>query len=137
TPSDLVVWLPQERIAASGDLLVWPVPLVGDKQSNVVEWPQTLDRLAALSPRLYVPGHGPVMQNSGYLRQMGGFFASVTKQVREGIERGETLPQMTASLKFEPEKAGFCGGSKLREVLFEEYVRRPSIAAAHRLHNQN
>lgn len=137
TPSDLVVWLPKEQIAASGDLLVWPVPLVGDKQSNVVEWPTTLDRLAALSPRLILPGHGPVMHNTGYLRQMSAFFTTVTDEVRAGMARGETLQQMTASLKFEEEKAGFCGNSKLREVLFEEYVRRPSIAAAHRLLAEN
>ncbi|HEX4858758.1 MAG TPA: MBL fold metallo-hydrolase, partial [Usitatibacteraceae bacterium] len=29
TASDLVVWLPEERIAVTGDLVVWPIPLFG------------------------------------------------------------------------------------------------------------
>jgi glyoxylase-like metal-dependent hydrolase (beta-lactamase superfamily II) len=38
TSGDLVVHLPDEGIVAAGDLIVWPVPLVGGDQSYVGDW---------------------------------------------------------------------------------------------------
>ena len=63
TAADLVVHLPQERIVITGDLVVWPVPLVGDPQSRVSEWSATLDAIRALKPAAIVPGHGPVLRD--------------------------------------------------------------------------
>jgi glyoxylase-like metal-dependent hydrolase (beta-lactamase superfamily II) len=58
TLSDAVLWLPEERILFTADLVVHGHPWIGDGDPGA--WPGILDRLAALGPETIVPGHGPV-----------------------------------------------------------------------------
>jgi len=58
TPGDTLVWLPQQRVAFSGDVvyigrMVGVIPV-----SSSANWLQAFDRLAALQPKVIVPGHG-------------------------------------------------------------------------------
>ncbi len=58
TPEDLAVWLPQQRVLITGDLVFrGRVPFVGQADSR--RWVDALDRLIALKPQIIVPGHGP------------------------------------------------------------------------------
>jgi glyoxylase-like metal-dependent hydrolase (beta-lactamase superfamily II) len=58
TLSDAFLWLPEERILFSADLVV-----VGDHpwicDGDPIAWPGILERMAALRPDSGVPGHGP------------------------------------------------------------------------------
>ncbi|MBN9180666.1 MBL fold metallo-hydrolase [Microbacterium sp.] len=59
TRGDAYVWLPDERILFTGDLVFnggTPFALSGSPSG----WLETLDELAALQPTTIVPGHGPV-----------------------------------------------------------------------------
>ena len=50
TKGDTVVWLPQEKILFSGDLVEFDAtPYTGD--AYLADWPATLDAIAALEPR--------------------------------------------------------------------------------------
>src|SRR5260370_132835 len=54
TKGDTVVWLPQERALLSGDLVEFDAtPYAGDAYFQ--DWPQTLDKIAALKPKALVP----------------------------------------------------------------------------------
>ncbi|MGE4257510.1 MAG: MBL fold metallo-hydrolase [Xanthobacteraceae bacterium] len=60
TPGDLVVWLPDSRIAFAGDIVfaermlgLLPLPI-----SSSRDWIEAFDALAALDPAMVVPGHG-------------------------------------------------------------------------------
>lgn len=134
TPSDLVVWLPKERIVAVGDLVVWPVPLVGDLQSDVLAWPKTLANVRALKPKALLPGHGPVLRDNSYLERMESFFASASGAVRK--LKPATVEEAQKVILMEAERKDFCGESKVRLTLFEEYARKPSLASAFRLLNK-
>jgi cyclase len=81
TAGDLVVHLPKERIVIAGDLVVWPVPLVGNPQSAIGDWTSTLQKLQELQPALIVPGHGPVMHDDSYIKMLVRLFTSVKRQV--------------------------------------------------------
>ena len=70
TSGDLVVHLPKERVVIAGDLVAWPVPYVGSPQSHPGDWSATLEKLIALKPRAIVPGHGPVLTDDGYVKQI-------------------------------------------------------------------
>ena len=49
TKGDTVVWLPQEKILFSGDLVEYDAtPYTGD--AYLTDWPATLDAIAALQP---------------------------------------------------------------------------------------
>jgi glyoxylase-like metal-dependent hydrolase (beta-lactamase superfamily II) len=57
TRGDTIVWLPGDRILFSGDLVEsGATPYCGDAQ--LLNWPNTLDRLAQLKPAALVPGRG-------------------------------------------------------------------------------
>jgi cyclase len=59
TRGDLVVHLPKEGIVIAGDLVIWPVPYIGNPQSHPGDWSSTLEKLMALNATTVVPGHGP------------------------------------------------------------------------------
>ena len=56
TAGDLVVWLPKERILATGDMLQPNLPYLGD--GFIQQWATALDSLKALAPAVILPGHG-------------------------------------------------------------------------------
>src|SRR5437762_7382431 len=60
TKGDTVVWLPQQKIMLSGDLVEYDAtPYAGDAYFK--DWPTTLDAVAALKPEKLVPGRGPAL----------------------------------------------------------------------------
>ncbi len=60
TKGDTVVWLPQQKVLFSGDLVEYDAACYcGDVQLE--QWPATLDALAALQPEKLVPGRGPAL----------------------------------------------------------------------------
>jgi cyclase len=132
TAGDIVVHLPREGIVITGDLVVWPVPLVGGDQSHVGAWGATLEKLRALKPSVIVPGHGPVMRDDSYVKLVASLFASVKQQTEAAVARGETLEQARKSVSLDEYRRQFAGDSTVRKVLFDIYVARPAIAAAFR-----
>ncbi|MFM7176138.1 MAG: MBL fold metallo-hydrolase [Bacteroidota bacterium] len=59
TPSDAVLWLPNEKILFAGDLLfveTQPWMLDGDPEN----WLRILNRISDMQPETIIPGHGPV-----------------------------------------------------------------------------
>jgi glyoxylase-like metal-dependent hydrolase (beta-lactamase superfamily II) len=79
TGGDVVAWLPAERILVAGDLVDHPVPYAFAGYPG--EWIGTLERLAALDPRLVVPGHGEVLRGKGYIEQVAELLRSLKLQV--------------------------------------------------------
>ncbi len=132
TAGDTVVHLPREGVVVTGDLVVWPVPLVGDDQSHVGDWSATISRLRALGAKTIVPGHGPVMRDDSYLKLLEDLFASVKRQTDASAARGETLEQARKSVNLEEFRKAFAGDSPVRKFLFDIYVKGPSVAAAFR-----
>jgi len=59
TNNDLIVFLPEEKILFSGDLVVsGRLPYVQSADADPLGWEQILNRLAALGVARIVPGHG-------------------------------------------------------------------------------
>lgn len=132
TAGDLVVWLPKERILACGDLVVWPVPLIGGDQSHVAEWADTLARARALAPVAVVPGHGKVLRDTAYLELMERFMRTALDEARAAIARGETAEAAGKSAKLEAFRRPFAGDSRALGFLFEVYAVGPAVAAVYR-----
>lgn len=131
TSGDLVVHLPMEGIVIAGDMVVAPVPYVGSPQSHPADWSTALDKLAALKPRLVVPGHGPVLQGDAHVRRLSALFASVAQQVGEAVKRGETAEQAAKSVKLDDFEREFAGSSRMLKLIFNAYVRGPAVQAAY------
>lgn len=65
TPGDMIVWLADSRIAFTGDIVYHDRLLGVIDVSDTRNWLESFDTLAALEPRIVVPGHG----RPGPLRQ--------------------------------------------------------------------
>ena len=131
TGGDLVVWLPDERIALTGDLIVYPVPLVGST-SYPLEYGVTLEKLLALKAKTWIPSHGPVMHDDTYIRSMKDLMNSIKQQTEASAKRSETLEQMRKSVDLEGFRKVFAGDSQHKSLLFKNYVTLPAVAAAYK-----
>lgn len=130
TAGDLVVNLPAEHIAITGDLVVSPIPLIGDPQSHIADWAASLKALRALHASAYVPGHGPVLRDDSYLALMEELMTFVATKVGEAVSRGETLEQARKDVDLKDLRRRFAGDSKWKGFIFDNYVTGPSIDAA-------
>ncbi len=94
TKGDTVVWLPEERVLYSGDLVEYAAtPYAGDAYYR--DWPATLDALAALQPQKLVPGRGDALQTAAQVAEgLSGTRAFVSQMfaaVEQGAKAGRDL----------------------------------------------
>ena len=94
TKGDTIVWLPQQKILFSGDLVEFDAtPYAGDAYFS--DWPQTLDNLTAMKPLALVPGRGaalttPEMVQAG-LAGTRAFVSDLYASVKAGAAAGKDL----------------------------------------------
>ena len=100
TKGDIVVWLPEEKILFSGDLVEYgATPYTGD--AYLSDWPQTLANLRQLGAEKLVPGRGDALKTpetveaaiagtQDFLTQM---FDSVKQARAAGKDLGDTYTQ--------------------------------------------
>lgn len=129
TGADLVVRLPKENIVISGDLTVFPIPLIGST-SYPLEYGATLENLLKLKAKTIIPSHGNVMRDASYIKLMIRLLASIKSQCEASFAKGETLEQMRKSVNLEEFKKIFAGDSQHKRFIFENYVFLPATAAA-------
>jgi glyoxylase-like metal-dependent hydrolase (beta-lactamase superfamily II) len=130
TSGDIVVYLPREGIVVAGDLVISPVPYVGNPQSHPADWSATLEKLMALPHKTIIPGHGPVLRDDEYVRLMARLFKSIGVQVETSVARGEDLEQTRRIVDLAEFEKLFAGESKMRKSIFRAYVVGPAVAAA-------
>ena len=130
TSGDLVVYLPKEQVVITGDLVVWPVPYVGSPQSHPGEWSAALQQILALHAKRIVPGHGSVLTDDSQVKAMSQLFASIDEQVRVAVKRGENLEQARKSVNLDSFRESFAGNSRMRKLIFRNYVEGPAVEAA-------
>jgi glyoxylase-like metal-dependent hydrolase (beta-lactamase superfamily II) len=103
TKGDTVVWLPQDKVLFSGDLVEFDAtPYAGD--AYLTDWPATLDAIAALEPEKLVPGRGAALKDAA--------------QVKAGLDG--TRAFVTAM--FDAVKSGVAAGKDLRAIYHDTYA---------------
>jgi len=100
TRGDLVIHLPAERIAISGDMAITPVPFAFFSSPRL--WVQTLSRLAAIDAATIVPGHGPPQADRRFIGDLQSMLTSVIDQVDAGIKAGLDLEALKKSVTLVP-----------------------------------
>ena len=104
TKGDTIVWLPQDRILFSGDLVEFDAtPYAGDAYFS--DWPATLDALAAMQPAKLVPGRGAALQTpaavANGLAGTRSFVAELYAAVKRGAAAGKDLKAIYAEVASE------------------------------------
>ena len=95
------VWLPERRVLASGDFVIWMFPNAGNPrkvQRYAPDWAVALRRMQSLQPEVLIPGHGPVVFGAARAAQMLNDGAAVlehlTRQALALMNQGRTLDEI-------------------------------------------
>lgn len=103
TLGDTVVYLPDERVLFTGDLLFKDAhPLIW--QGPVSNWVRACHILLDLDVETVVPGHGPLTDLSG-IRETLGYLEWLTDEARERYEAGFTVEQAAREISHEAYRA--------------------------------
>jgi cyclase len=86
TNGDTVVFLPREKIAATGDLMESQIAYMGDAQFD--EWITTLDALKKLDFQTDLPGHGAPFKDKSLITAFQGYLRDLVKQVADLRKQG-------------------------------------------------
>jgi glyoxylase-like metal-dependent hydrolase (beta-lactamase superfamily II) len=102
TKGDTVVWLPQQKICFSGDLVEADAACyTGD--AYLADWPATLDRLAALGAEKLVPGRGPALTTpervKAGLDYTRDFVTTLYRSAQEAVAQGKDLKATMAHVR--------------------------------------
>lgn len=88
TNGDTVVFLPKEKIVATGDLMESQIAYMGDAQ--FAEWLTTLDALKRLDFETDLPGHGMPFRGKELITAFQGYLRDLMKQGADLRKQGVT-----------------------------------------------
>ena len=91
TDGDVFVYLPKEKVLATGDALHGWTPYMGD--SYPYEWIETLDAAEKLDFDQVIGGHGEVMKGKQKFELWKEYFGELMKQTAQAYAEGATLEQ--------------------------------------------
>jgi cyclase len=121
TRGDLVVYLPKEKILATGDLVVAPIPYATNVYAQ--EWVKTLDALMAIPAATILPGHGPVMHDWSYVKKVQGALQQTIAAVATAKKQNLTLKQTLDRVQLPELRDSFVGTAELRRLGYEGFFR--------------
>jgi len=100
TQGDVIVHLPQQRVAFVGDVLFRLCTPIG-WEGTFAKWIAALDRIVALEPEVVVPGHGPLCGVEGPL-EMKAYLQYVRAEARAGFDAGRTALETAKQIDLGP-----------------------------------
>jgi cyclase len=104
TRSDVVVWLPAERVLFAGDIaFAGGQPFLAE--GSVAGYPAALSRVRELQPEVLVPGHGPVCRGAEVgrlLDDLGEYAAFVDAVARDGHAAGRSPLEVATGVQDNP-----------------------------------
>ncbi len=96
TDTDVVVYLPKERIVCSGDLMESIISYMGDAYAE--EWIATLDRLKTLDFDTVMPGHGVVFKGKAKIDAFQAYLRDVLQQTSALRKQGLSADAAAAKI---------------------------------------
>jgi glyoxylase-like metal-dependent hydrolase (beta-lactamase superfamily II) len=96
TAGDVVVFCPQKRAIATGDMIHGFLPFIADGFPK--SWPNTVDSVARLDFDRLCPGHGPVQRAKGRLIDLRNYIEELTEKVETGKKAGKSIADLQAGI---------------------------------------
>ncbi len=102
TPGDLMVWLPQQRVVYSGDV-VYVDRLLGVLPfSHTGRWLQSFAALEALQPVRIVPGHGNVCALPQAQAQTRDYLQALRTHMQKAVDNGDDISAAIQAFDAQP-----------------------------------
>jgi cyclase len=102
TAGDVVVYCPQERAIATGDVIHGFLPFIADGFPRI--WPGTIDSIGQADFNKIMPGHAALQTDRIAMTSLRNYIEELTAKVEQGRKAGLTVAEMqkrvtVASLK--------------------------------------
>ncbi len=128
TSGDLIIYLPEQKIAFTGDITVarLPYPLIHlEDQGSSEGWIESMKGIVALNADTYVPGHGGPQTKAELEKRLADTSAR-RKRIKELVMQGKSLDEIKGILG-EPTAPAAGGGPRFAsftEVVYQETAKR-------------
>ena len=96
TGGDLLVYFPQDRLVFTGDVAFSGPSFLGD--GFVDEWPETLMNIKKLDIEIFVPGHGPPVEDLTRLDVVAEYYRDLWKKTAAAHASGLSAEQASETL---------------------------------------
>ena len=128
TSGDLVVYMPQQKIVFTGDIISGPdsnpYPIIHlEKNGSSQGWIETTSAIVALDADTFVPGHGDVHTKADIQTRLDAVKAR-RAQIQAMVKQGKSLDDTKAALG---ESAAPAGGNRFpsfTEVVYKELTTK-------------
>ena len=94
TGGDLAIYLPDEKIVFTGDMMLGGISYMGD--GYVTEWADTLQGLKGLDIKLILPGHGPRITDIERISFVQAYYTDLTEEIRRLKDLGYSAEEASA-----------------------------------------
>jgi len=131
TAGDIIMWLPVERVVATGDIVVMPVPY--GHGGHPAEWVETLEEIRDMGFAKLVPGHGGIQSDSVYLDLLIATLQSVTGQIREAVSKGLDIDATKQRVDLSGFVDRYTGGDTFLKLRFSEWFEGPIVDAGYKI----
>lgn len=91
TAGDVVVFCPEKRVIATGDMIHSGLPYIADAFPK--SWPKTMDSVARLGFDKICPGHCPVLDRQR-MTDMRNYIEELTEKVEAGKKAGKSIADL-------------------------------------------
>lgn len=126
TDGDAILWLPNEKIVATGDIVVGPTPYGFGSYPSA--WGDTLRAIKTLEFDILVPGHGDVQRDTAYVDALIGLMDDISNQGRAAVSKGiDSIETMREAVDFSPHDDVFTGDDPLLQLIFRLWFKQPII----------
>lgn len=117
TAGDVVVYCPQERAIATGDVIHGSLPFIADGFPRV--WPGTIDSIGGGDFNRIMPGHAALQTDRTVMINLRNYIEELTGRVEQGRKGGLTLKEMQQRITVASLRS-------LQSNGYEAYLRRMS-----------
>ena len=125
TRGDVVVWLPKERILATGDLVVSPIPF--GIQWSYADWIETLSKLQKTDAQTLFLGHGHAQQDWQHVGTLQNLLTNLVARVTAEIKKGSTLEEIKKTVTLADWKNKLAGDNADLGRAFDAYFVQPAV----------
>ena len=91
TPGDSMVWLPQQSVVFTGDVVYVDRVLGLHPVSNTKNWLASFELLESLNPKVVVPGHGGVSTLEKAQKETRDLLLALRQHMGKAVENGTDL----------------------------------------------
>jgi glyoxylase-like metal-dependent hydrolase (beta-lactamase superfamily II) len=102
TPGDVVVWLPQQQVLFSGDVVYTDRLLGVIPVSHTGRWLDTFAVIESLKPQRIVPGHGDVSDLARAQRDTRDYLRDLRAHMKKAVENGADISAAIKAFDVQP-----------------------------------